>query len=121
MKMIEVLQHIIFFARAVYKYYESPNAIKKYLYSPNAKSSNLYSNCNNDNIMFAKAVQRAVTIHTAPTLSHPTVKHGFILYNTNCNYNNHRCIFSLYGIKKALRSYHSQRSPITAYRYTILS
>ena len=29
-----------FFARAVYKYYESPNAIKKYLYSPNAKSSN---------------------------------------------------------------------------------
>lgn len=110
-----------FFARAVYKYYESPNAIKKYLYSPNAKSSNLYSNCNNDNIMFAKAVQRAVTIHTAPTLSHPTVKLGFILYNTNCNYNNHRCIFSLYGIKKALRSYHSQRSPITAYRYTILS
>ena len=66
--------------------------------------------------MFAKAVQRAVTIHTAPTLSHPTVKHGFILYNTNCNYNNHRCIFSLYGIKKAFRSYHSQRSPITAYR-----
>ena len=93
-----------FFARAVYKYYESPNAIKKYLYSPNAKSSNLY-NCNNDNIMFAKAVQRAVTIHTAPTLSHPTVKLGFILYNTNCNYNNHRCIFSLYGIKKALRSF----------------
>ena len=95
--------------------------LSKYLYSPNAKSSNLYSNCNNDNIMFAKAVQRAVTIHTAPTLSHPTVKLGFILYNTNCNYNNHRCIFSLYGIKKALRSYHSQRSPITAYRYTILS
>ena len=86
--------------------------LSKYLYSPNAKSSNLYSNCNNDNIMFAKAVQRAVTIHTAPTLSHPTVKLGFILYNTNCNYNNHRCIFSLYGIKKALRSYHSQRSPI---------
>ena len=66
--------------------------------------------------MFAKAVQRAVTIHTAPTLSHPTVKLGFILYNTNCNYNNHRCIFSLYGIKKALRSYHSQRSPI---RYSL--
>ena len=64
-----------------------------------------------------KALTLSKSTYTAPTLSHPTVKLGFILYNTNCNNNN----FSLYGIKKALRSYHSQRSPITAYRYTILS
>ena len=67
MKMIEVLQQYhFFFARAVYKYYESPNAIKKYLYSPNAKSSNLYSNCNDDNMIFTKAVYKELLLFIQP-------------------------------------------------------